>query len=193
MKRITILLVIIFLLSACGQSKFNGYLRNGKDNLQQSKYEEAIKQFDLALIEAPSDKDVALLMDRAKKSLNDQKTKEAIVKYEIEFKPILDEYIAVSDNSESIYNSLGLMASLSTIDTLKDIRKKIINLKRSYNSYPDIITANQDIIDSLDCFVHGLEAKNSKDDFRMKQYKSLSDDYVQNYKDKIAKLTGETE
>ena len=92
---ILVIIILLFLLSACGQTKFDKSMRNGKDALQQGNYEESIKHFDTALIEKPTDEDAKLLMERARKELNKKQAIEILKKYQEDNSPNYAQYFEV--------------------------------------------------------------------------------------------------
>ncbi|MBB3154499.1 hypothetical protein FHS16_004581 [Paenibacillus endophyticus] len=90
MKRFTLMflncvlsgLVIISLLTSCSNGDpYEESMRLGKDALKENQYEVALKQFDYALIEKPSDPDASALFERVQIELSkveDEKNKTAI-------------------------------------------------------------------------------------------------------------------
>jgi hypothetical protein len=66
-NKITILSIfLIAFLAACSTpDPFEKSMRLGKDALIAENFEESVKQFDIALIEKPTNKDAIALYDRA--------------------------------------------------------------------------------------------------------------------------------
>lgn len=193
--RIIISLTLLGLfLTACGQSKFDQSMRIGKDAIQSGNYEEAVKQFNISLIEKPTDKDAQLLMERANKELGSKQSKEILSKYQEENSPIYADYMKLylKINLTDDNGKLISLKELETSNTIDDIYKRAIDIGRNYKKYTDITKAHDDFINALDCYRNAFEeVKKNGSQFRINQYIKLHHDYLQNYKDKIAAMKGD--
>lgn len=89
------LIFFVVTLTACARTDFDKSIIAGKEALKVEDYQEAIKHFDLALINQPTNKDAMALMKRATESLEVQKLK-------TKYKEFIDE-------ANSLYNLLASM------------------------------------------------------------------------------------
>ncbi|MBB6672585.1 hypothetical protein [Cohnella nanjingensis] len=104
-KMILVLLTAAFLvlISGCGKSDFDKYMDQGKEQLRLEEFDEALKSFDNALIEEPTNKDAKALYDRAKKSFDDFNEKKNIEETNKQMHLEIDQYYK---NRVDIYNKI---------------------------------------------------------------------------------------
>ncbi|MDG0791967.1 hypothetical protein OMP38_14705 [Cohnella ginsengisoli] len=77
MRRIlTTLFALVFVLTACGQNRFEKEMRSAKDNLLEGNYTEAKSSLEIALIEDPNNKDALALLEKAKQYILLEEKKE---------------------------------------------------------------------------------------------------------------------
>jgi hypothetical protein len=138
MKQLIMILFIVCIITSCGQSKFDKSMRAGKDYIQSGHFEEAINQFDIALIEKPTDKDAQILMERSKQELDNKKSKEILAKYQEENSQVFFEYrnIWLETNTKEVS---GVFEKLNTIEKLKVIYNNSLELGRKYKKYSKLL------------------------------------------------------
>jgi tetratricopeptide (TPR) repeat protein len=123
-------------------------MRAGKDALLVGNYEEALKQFDVALIEEPTNKDAIALYERAYKSLAEEKEKKEQEEIEAEMRKTINEY---TETRMPIYNKIILLSESTSKETLtvldkRNIRNEIDSLKIELESIINTYTAEGKII-----------------------------------------------
>jgi tetratricopeptide (TPR) repeat protein len=190
--RIIILITLLALfLSACGQSKFDQSMRNGKDAIQSGNYEEAVKQFNISLIEKPTDKDAQILSDRSNQELDKKRSKQILAKYQEDNSKIYADYMQLYLKINLVHDN-GKLISLKEIEisnAIDDIYKRAIDIGRNYKKYTEITKAHDDFINALGSYRNAFEeVKKNGSQFRVNQYMKLYQDYLQSYKDKIAAM-----
>lgn len=106
MKKFTVIVITIFILSACGQSEFDKYFDEGKDAFESDDYIAAKSSLESALEIEPGDKDAISLLNRVNYALDkkekEKKRQEEKEKHEIEEKrkqKAEDNYLKSIDTS----------------------------------------------------------------------------------------------
>ncbi|MFD0673966.1 tetratricopeptide repeat protein [Cohnella sp. GCM10027633] len=126
MKRLLLFMNVTFLILcvACTNSDpFEESMKLGKEALKSGNFEEAIKQFDIALIDEPSNKDAIALFERANKSKmeNDKKLENAKAESENikKMKPYRESRLKLVD-------SIKLLAKNVELDSIFTVKDKIL-------------------------------------------------------------------
>lgn len=89
-NKIASIIVLSLFMVACS-SDFDKAMKSGREALKSGKYEEAIKQFDLALIEKPNDKDAIALYDKSEDSVKEEKIQKRKDRFKTTFNPIYEK------------------------------------------------------------------------------------------------------
>lgn len=189
MKKIPIILLFLMIV-ACTQNEFEKYMRKGKDSLQSGVYSEAVRYFDLALIESPSDKDAQILHERSKKELNLQKSKETLPVYQDENSKIYADYTKIIlEVKFSAAEELITAAEFERLKGLDDIYQRAKEIGRKYNNYDEIAVAHNYFVEAIFYYKSAFEEISKKGSaLKVKQYMAHHDEKIQKYKDAILAL-----
>jgi hypothetical protein len=144
LMKTVIIIFFIIILAACS-SKFDKYMTQGKELLVNKDYENALKQFELALIEKPSDADAKILRDQAKsgfdKVILDKKYTEYIKDNGKNFKTYVDLISAGSVDQNTNFNEY--------IEKLRTVAKDTDFIRVKWLDTPQIIDVHKIFVDSI--------------------------------------------
>lgn len=167
MRRLSIILFLLIIASACSkEDPFEKSMRAGKDALLDNDYEEAVRQFDIALIENPSDKDAMALYSRSMNSLNEKLDSEKTIKTNNEAKQLIHAYesqmIDFVNELDSFENSLDaseltIEIAKSKLEYLSDLNKKLNSFHGEWEDNGKIISIHENLTTSILSIDSGLE------------------------------------
>jgi len=191
-KLLLALLAFSFVFTGCGKSTFEKEMRSGKDAFHSGDYESAIKHFDTALIEEPSNEDAKILFEKAQSELLKKKTQAVLEEYQKENSSILFAYREVwVRRGTAERKELPGIQDIRDQEIINSLSKQAYALGEKYIDYPDIYEAHQDFVSSLQSYASMFEElRNNGSQFRISQYSSLHEDFFNRYERKIAKLKG---
>lgn len=132
-KAIGYIMILSFFMTACA-SDFDKAMNSGKEALKAGKYEEAIKQFDLALIEKPNDEDAISLYNRSEESVQKEEVEKKMAQFRSVFDPIyekLEAFNADVDLSKDPFK-INDPAAQEKLGTAKAIRKELDSLTNEW-------------------------------------------------------------
>ncbi|RJE91211.1 hypothetical protein D3P07_03875 [Paenibacillus sp. 1011MAR3C5] len=93
MKILKTLIILSILLSACSKpDPFENSMRKGKDALIAKNYEEAVRMFEIALIESPQEENAKILLNQSQDGLKKVEAARELEKYQEDIKILLAEY-----------------------------------------------------------------------------------------------------
>lgn len=197
MKKVLLLLLffITLFISSCGKSLFDSSMEKGKNYLQTGNYQEAAKQFDIAYIENPSDKDLALLTEKAQLGIYNIELKDELAKYQEENSSVYAQYA-------KIWLEMSLIDGVPSEEVIKekliaisDVYSKALDVGRNHSKYPEISTAHDDFVNALDAlrsyyneFIKLYSNSEKVSSLRTNAYMGMYKDYIKQYDDKIKVL-----
>lgn len=128
MKRLALLLTVL-LLSACS-SQFDEYMKDGRAALRSQDYERAAQAFDNALIEEPTDKDAAALLERARNEILGQDRQKFLATSD-QLRSALSEF---ADKFNDQYDNLSAEEATAALNDVVPILADINDLKNKWSS-----------------------------------------------------------
>jgi tetratricopeptide (TPR) repeat protein len=156
-----LLIPLLITLTACStQSPFEKDMRVGKDAYKAEKYEEALHYFEDALIEKPTDKDAAILLEKTKQKYNDALSEQAAQTYKNEAQPLYDEFIVIMDKYTDEYlenkDRIIRLDDLRNLEKLKNIQNKVQLLGSKYSDLKAISDINTSLYLAIKRFSENL-------------------------------------
>lgn len=153
LRRITYIVFLCLLLSGC--SEYDSVMKQGKNALKTENYEEAVKQFNYALIEKPQDKDAELLLQQAQEKYNTELAAKSIKEYGDKIAPLMKRSFQVLSLDLS-YDKVTAGDISKQIKDLNEIIRDLKDIGRSYDGNPNIKELHDILITSLEEQVSGL-------------------------------------
>jgi len=139
-------------------------MRQGKDNLINKKYQDAVTSFQYALIEEPQNKDAQILLEKANSELELYSAAQILDKYEKEINPLLDEYLPILNEYSDYVAEEGKIIRLKHIedmDKLQQIIESVDNISGAYSNDSILNELNNLFSESMDALYERMEGSSS--------------------------------
>lgn len=150
MKKIFILtLIFLTVLSGCGVSNYDKYMRNGKDALKEENYDEAMKQFDLALIEEPTNKDAIALKQRTEESVRARDYHKQIDRFLSDTTVIYEELKSIGADYDTMLNNITVDRANGDIQKLDKLEDRFEAISTRWVSDPSFSNAYNSLYESF--------------------------------------------